>query len=124
MTNWIRLAIPSWLANQIDPGTQLFDRKIEDGFLRVMVAPPNQQTGWHLSISHNSLISGPNGETVPGRYPSWDEIVEARYEFLPGEIHVAMILPPRAEYINVHNTCFHLHECDVDRPVIAIKEAP
>ena len=54
--------------------------------------------GWHLSISHKK------------RYPSWDEIRDARYQFMPGNITVAMLLPPKSEYVNVHPNCFHLHE--------------
>ena len=54
--------------------------------------------GWHLSISH------------PSRYPNWDEIREARYALLPNRVTVAMILPPKEEYVNLHPNCFHLHE--------------
>lgn len=61
---------------------------------------------WHLSISHRTNEHPPR----PGRYPSWDEIVSARYLFIPNEIRVAMLLPPREEYINYHETVFHLWE--------------
>ena len=54
--------------------------------------------GWHLSVS------------VPYRYPTWDEIAAARYDLVPDEVTMAMFLPPRAEYVNIHNNCFHLHE--------------
>ena len=53
---------------------------------------------WHLSISHKT------------RYPTWDEIKEARYRFVPDEVTMAMLLPPRDQYVNVHPNCFHLHE--------------
>jgi len=53
---------------------------------------------WHLSISH------------PHRYPDWSEIHAARYQLVPDEVTMAMILPPKASYINVHPNCFHLHE--------------
>ena len=53
---------------------------------------------WHLSISH------------PDRYPTWDEIHEARYKFVPNEVTMAMILPPKEEYVNMHKNCFHLYE--------------
>lgn len=53
---------------------------------------------WHLSIAH------------PRRYPTWDEIAEARYRIIPDSVYVVMVLPPRREYINVHNYCFQLHE--------------
>ena len=55
---------------------------------------------WHLSISH------------PFRYPTWDEIHDARYTFLPDNITVAMFLPPKAEYVNLHPNCFHLYEVE------------
>jgi hypothetical protein len=59
---------------------------------------PNGELRWHLSISHRL------------RYPTWDEIADARYRFIPDEVTVVMFLPPRREYVNLHPNCFHLHE--------------
>lgn len=69
-----------------------------NGALVVIVSkdPPSER--WHLSISH------------PHRYPTWDEIRRARYDLLPDDITMAMLLPPKSEYVNVHPNCFHLHE--------------
>lgn len=53
---------------------------------------------WHLSISHAS------------RYPTWDEIAEARYQLLDDDLYMVMVLPPSSEYVNAHPNCFHLHE--------------
>jgi len=53
---------------------------------------------WHLSISHAS------------RYPTFDEIRDARYKYVPDEVTMAMLYPPKAEYVNLHNNCFHLWE--------------
>jgi hypothetical protein len=54
---------------------------------------------WHLSISH------------PNRYPTWDEIKEARERFLPANLSFAMRFPPASEpYVNMHTNCFHLWE--------------
>ena len=53
---------------------------------------------WHMSIS------------CANRYPVWDEIRDARYALLPDEITMGMFLPPKAQYVNVHPNCFHLHE--------------
>lgn len=66
---------------------------------------PHQERGlvrmrWHLSIAHKS------------RYPTWDEIKEARYRLVPDEVTMAMILPPSDGYVNLHNNCFHLYEID------------
>ncbi len=52
----------------------------------------------HLSIAH------------PKRYPTWDEIVHIRYELIPDNVTMALILPSMAEYINVHEHCFQLNE--------------
>lgn len=70
----------------------------KNGALRAIVSqdPPDQR--WHLSISHAS------------RYPTWDEIRDARYDLLPDDITMAMLLPPKSEYVNAHSNCFHLHE--------------
>lgn len=62
-------------------------RSIDDGLM-------------HLSISRAD------------RYPSWDEIRDTRYELLPDEKTFGLLLPPRAEYVNVHQNCFHLWEID------------
>jgi hypothetical protein len=51
---------------------------------------------WHLSIAHR------------GRYPTWDEIAEARYRLLPDDAHMALLLPPKSQYVNRHKNCFQL----------------
>lgn len=55
---------------------------------------------YHLSISH------------PRRYPTWDEIYTAWYDLIPSSENRtgAIILPPKAEYVNIHQNCFHVHE--------------
>jgi hypothetical protein len=65
---------------------------------------------WHLSISHRA------------RYPTWDEIREARYRFIPNDVTVAMILPPKEEYVNFHENCFHLHEIEDEKRIVIARE--
>jgi len=55
---------------------------------------------WHLSIAHKT------------RYPTWDEIAEARYRLLPDTITAALLLPPKKDYVNFHENCFQLHEIE------------
>jgi hypothetical protein len=81
-----------------------FARPVADGELRVIVSrdPHHRFLGvyeWHMSISHSTA-----------RYPTWDEIAQARYDLLPDGITVGMFLPPRSEYVNINGNCFHLHE--------------
>ena len=58
----------------------------------------------HLSISHKT------------RYPTWDEIFSARYFFIPDVIPMAMMLPPKEEYVDLHPNCFHLWEIEEELP--------
>jgi hypothetical protein len=80
-------------------------KAFEKGECRVLVSrlPMSGVAGfgflrWHLSIS------------CARRYPTWEEIKDARYSLLPDQCTMAMLLPPRAEYVNLHPNCFHLHE--------------
>lgn len=66
------------------------------GNCRVMVGL--EPVGWHLSIS------------CPNRNPTWAEIKQARYDLLPHDVTMAMILPPASEYVSIHNFCFHLFQ--------------
>lgn len=71
------------------------------GGCRVIVAQEPARSGalrWHLSISH------------PDRYPTWDEIRDARYTFTPPDVTMVMVLPPPSQYVNLHPNCFQLHE--------------
>lgn len=92
------------------PGTRAWQRDVADGHLTVLVGREPHESfdrpRWHLSISHRTNEARPQ----PGRYPDWDEIVEARYRFIPDEVRVAQLLPPRAEWVNVHATTMHLWE--------------
>lgn len=63
----------------------------------VVIIENHTHLGWHISISHNN------------RYPTWDEIYDVKYHFLP-DVRMVMHLPPRKEYVNVEENCFHLHE--------------
>jgi hypothetical protein len=79
-----------------------WQRRVSDGLLIGCVA--EEPTGWHLSISfrdHRGRYS---------RYPRWDEIAQAREQFLPDDVDFVMHLPRLAEYVALHDTTFHLHE--------------
>lgn len=86
-------------------------RSVHDGVLTALVTrnPPSHE--WHLSVSHES-----HSVRRAKRYPSWDELAHARYELLPADIDVVMRLPPPEDFIDVHDTTFHLHEEKRERP--------
>lgn len=60
----------------------------------------NEHGKWHLSVSCNYTI---------GYY----ELKEIRYMFMPNAMHVAQIFPPREEFVNLHQNCFHLYEIEI-----------
>lgn len=72
----------------------------EPGGLTALVAKDGGR--WHISVSH------------PKRYPTWDELAATRERFVPDHITMAMLLPPRDEYVNAHPTTMHLWEVDPD----------
>ena len=86
---WSRPSYP--VAIGLEPNAQRYRM----GDCRIIVGS-TLESGIHLSISH------------PTRYPTWDEIAHARYTLVPGDITMAMLLPPQDQYINIHPNCFHL----------------
>lgn len=80
----------------------IYQKNIEDGHLTVFVGP--EPGGFHMSISHRT------NDLKPGRYPTWDEIIEARNQFCPANMSMVMHLPVKEEYVNLHETTFHLWE--------------
>ena len=104
-TDWKQIPTPTLLKLQ-SPNLRAYQREVEDGHLSVFVG--QEPDGWHLSISHR------NDDTTPGRYVTWDELKEVRYRFCPTNITMAIILPPTREYVNIHETTFHLWEIEKD----------
>ena len=100
MGNWTETEVNQQLSDMVlsgilSPGT----RQWMKGNVRVLFSPNEQHLDgiWkHLSIS------------LTHRYPTWDEILDARYTFFDENDDVVQILPPRSEYVNFHNNCFHL----------------
>lgn len=90
------IEISAWLL-EINPLEKDIKGFRKDGLVIMVGTMPSGKK--HLSISHKD------------RYPTWDEIFEARYALLPGNIDMAMYLPSKSEYINVMTNCFHLFEC-------------
>ncbi len=100
---WVQVAKRG--EDPLTPLCEVWQRDLKDGHLTVLVGR-EPGIGWHLSISHRTNHHPPR----PGRYPKWGEIKDARYRFCPADIHMCMILPPPDEYVNIHDTTFHLHE--------------
>lgn len=80
----------------LQEGTRIFEWKE----CQVLLSPPFETRGYHMSISHNN------------RYPTWDEIRDAWYALVPNSNNRigAMILPKKEDYINLHPNCFQVHE--------------
>jgi len=66
---------------------------------RILLANP--PLSLHLSIS------------CEDRYPTWDEIKDAKYSLTPNDLTMVMIFPKPEDYVNIHNFCFHLWEWDL-----------
>ncbi len=97
-----------WVETEFDGGDVFGDilagmntREFHKGHIKLLYTPNERHSNgvlWHhisMSIKH--------------RYPTWDEILDARYTFFPDTAEVVQILPPKAEYVNIHKNCFHLY---------------
>lgn len=114
---WKKVPVPAILL-LAEPGTVCWQKDLAEpeypgGHLSVFVSP-DYGDGHHLSISHRYWF---DTAWVPGRYPTWDEIVEIRYEFAAKDITMALLLPPKEEYVNLHSTTFHLWSVPADRRI-------
>ena len=86
------ITIPEHVAALLEPGSRTYRM----GRCRIICS--RQRIGWHLTISR------------PDKLPSWEEVRDARYTLIPDEAVMAMLLPPRGEYVNLHEFCLQLYE--------------
>jgi len=98
----IEIFIPPQFKANLEPNARAF--KLRD----CLIIVGQSEYGWHLSISH------------PERYPTWDEIKEARFQLTPHNVTMAMILPPPDEYVNIHENCFHLWQIEDPRTWLVV----
>lgn len=91
-------ATPPWEKSAPTLGADVWRATVRDGALTALRSQDDGR--WHLSVSHTS------------RLPNWDEIADARYRFIPDRAHMAMLLPPRAEWVDLHPRTLHLWEID------------
>jgi hypothetical protein len=76
-------------------------RKIGDTLL-VIFSGQRERDGrrWaHVSMSR------------PSRLPSWDDVREVKDTFIGRDRRAIQILPPQAEYVNLHKNVLHLWHC-------------
>lgn len=111
MTDWKPVPLTPRLVSLLGANTQAYQKDLSAiTDLNCFVTNHGADGGWHLSISHRQVDR--SGQTRPGRYPTWEEIKEARYRFCPDDITMAMLLPPTEEFVNLHDTTFHLYQVD------------
>lgn len=79
-----------------------YDRPGIGGNLRV-IASVNKQLDnkdWlHVSFSR------------PDRLPSWDDLKEVKELFIGKDKTALQVLPPEANFVNIHPYCLHLWHC-------------
>ena len=66
------------------------------------------QVIYTMMENHKGRLWNHASISCPDRYPTWDEILEARYTFFTDEDEVFQRLPPKKQYLNHHPYCFHL----------------
>ena len=97
------MAIRTWISQGTDPISGAIQYR--SGDLVVLFA--REAGRFHLSISH-----------LGGRYPTWDEIADARYDLMPNDCDCAILLPPTYDYLNIKGNVFHVWEIkDSELPI-------
>ncbi len=111
---WLEVQLPK---HPMFANSRSYQKHLPPGFLICMVERrfDDDKTmfpdgRWHLSLSHNMMVRAPGAPNTPGRFPTWDEIKEARYKFTPPDVNMALMFPPVDLYYNRHETCLHLLE--------------
>jgi len=89
-----QVEVPAETLEGFPPGTPVFAYRI--GECSVLVTKSLGR--WHLSIAHES------------RYPNWDEVAEATHRIIPAGVWMALHVPPKHAYVNLHSNCFQLIE--------------
>ena len=83
---------------------------------------------WEDAVAHISLDDGLWHMSIscPNRSPSWIEIKSAWYELVPDAKNRcgAMLFPPQAQYVNLHENCFHVYELTPEETRQATKIDP
>ena len=72
------------------------------GTIVILVSHNDDEGGWHLSMSHKNTM------------PTYEEMKDFRYKFLPNGINACEIFPPREKFVNIHPFCRHLWEMPKD----------
>lgn len=67
-----------------------------DGAYTIIVS--KDAGNWHLSISH------------PAKIPPYEVLKKARYRYLPNDVTMAQLFPPKEQFVNIHPYCLHLWE--------------
>jgi len=98
--DWTRVNAGGDRLPPMPPNTRFYGS--EQSHCTVMVSR-TEEFGWHISVAH------------PFRHPTWNEIASARYALVPNDVVMVMVLPPEEEYVNLHEHCFHLHQCQCPR---------
>lgn len=92
---------PSGLPEDITPyGENITEWRWWSG-PREMAIGASIDTSEHGALLHVSA-------SYPKALPSWAAMTALRTFFFPDTVDVAMIIPRRADYVNLHSYCFHL----------------
>jgi hypothetical protein len=83
-------------------------KRVPDGELRAIRScePPDHR--WHLSVSHWKQKWG-RRHPKP-RYPTWEELADARYDLLPANLMVVLYMPPAEEIVAILDNTLHMWE--------------
>ena len=112
MNDWQKF--PDW------QGCKHYAKRLPDNSeLMVLVGREPRNGGenvWHLSIScRYAQLSNLQGGALKKRIPTFEEIKEARYRFIPDEVNMGMLFPPKKYWVTLPDSVvIHLWEVPLE----------
>ena len=84
---------------------RILRRPVQDGELVALVQCEPPHHIWHLSLAH-----WPKRSRKHRRWPTWDELIEARNELVPANADMVLHVPT-IEAMTTNDPTIHLYEC-------------
>ena len=74
------------------------------------------RTGFYRMNGMNIFVNKEEGTwhlSVAAKFPlGYQQLKKVRYMFMPDKMTVAQIFPPREQFVNEHENCWHLWQID------------
>lgn len=124
--NRVRLHVPAHSPMRVSGVGELVPSSNRGGWPEDVTTQGSHITEWRFWSGPKELVVGSSIDTsehgpllhvsasYPKHLPPWETMIALRSHFFPDTVDVAMVMPRRADYVNMHAYCFHLWQIPVE----------